>query len=48
VWSYGISFFIVPVEVADEELFWLRYHFRLYEIEEEEKRRKKLVQGKQP
>ncbi|KAF9341629.1 hypothetical protein BGZ91_005553 [Linnemannia elongata] len=35
---------LVPVEVADEELFWLRYHFRLYEIEEEEKRRKKLVQ----
>ncbi|KAG0286995.1 hypothetical protein BGZ96_009016 [Linnemannia gamsii] len=35
---------LVPVDVADEELFWLRYHFRLYEIEEEEKRRKKLVQ----
>ncbi|KAF9140087.1 hypothetical protein BG015_001799 [Linnemannia schmuckeri] len=35
---------LVPIEVADEELFWLRYHFRLYEIEEEEKRRKKLVQ----
>ncbi|KAG0364940.1 hypothetical protein BGZ54_007009 [Gamsiella multidivaricata] len=31
-------------EVADEELFWQRYHFRLYEIEEEEKRRQKLVQ----
>lgn len=36
---------IVPVDVADEELFWLRYHFRLFEIEEEEKRRQKLVQG---
>ncbi|KAF9537566.1 hypothetical protein EC957_007962 [Mortierella hygrophila] len=35
---------LVPVDVADEELFWLRYHFRLYEIEEEEKRRMKLVQ----
>ncbi|KAK3812677.1 MAG: hypothetical protein J3R72DRAFT_427899 [Linnemannia gamsii] len=35
---------LVPIDVADEELFWLRYHFRLYEIEEEEKRRKKLVQ----
>ncbi|KAG0081631.1 hypothetical protein BGZ92_000171 [Podila epicladia] len=35
---------LVPMEVADEELFWLRYHFRLFEIEEEEKRRKKLVQ----
>ncbi|KAF9903346.1 hypothetical protein EC991_003885 [Linnemannia zychae] len=35
---------LIPIEVADEELFWLRYHFRLYEIEEEEKRRKKLVQ----
>ncbi|KAG0200553.1 hypothetical protein BGX33_010916 [Mortierella sp. NVP41] len=35
---------LVPVDVADEELFWLRYHFRLYEIEEEEKRRQKLVQ----
>ncbi|KAF8955790.1 hypothetical protein BGZ46_002543, partial [Entomortierella lignicola] len=36
---------LVPVEVADEELFWLRYYFRLFEIEEEEKRRIKLVQG---
>ncbi|KAF9567262.1 hypothetical protein EC968_003466 [Mortierella alpina] len=35
---------LVPVDVADEELFWLRYHFRLFEIEEEEKRRQKLVQ----
>lgn len=35
----------VPAEVADEELFWLRYYYRLFEIEEEEKRRKKLVQG---
>ncbi|KAF9975413.1 hypothetical protein BGZ65_008257 [Modicella reniformis] len=35
---------LVPAEVADEELFWLRYYFRLFEIEEEEKRRKKLVQ----
>ncbi|KAG0337554.1 hypothetical protein BG000_005267 [Podila horticola] len=35
---------LVPIDVADEELFWLRYHFRLFEIEEEEKRRKKLVQ----
>ncbi|KAF9356674.1 hypothetical protein BGX26_004910 [Mortierella sp. AD094] len=35
---------LVPIEVADEELFWLRYYFRLFEIEEEEKRRKKLVQ----
>ncbi|KAF9933384.1 hypothetical protein FBU30_005593 [Linnemannia zychae] len=35
---------LVPAEVEDEELFWLRYHFRLFEIEEEEKRRKKLVQ----
>ncbi|KAF9425161.1 hypothetical protein BGZ94_007785 [Podila epigama] len=35
---------LVPLEVADEELFWLRYYFRLYELEEEEKRRKKLVQ----
>ncbi|KAF8938784.1 hypothetical protein BGZ58_000161 [Dissophora ornata] len=35
---------LVPADVADEELFWLRYYFRLYEIEEEEKRRKKLVQ----
>ncbi|KAG0261186.1 BSD domain-containing protein 1 [Mortierella polycephala] len=35
---------LVPVEVADEELFWMRYHFRLFEIEEEEKRRQKLVQ----
>ncbi|ORZ22889.1 hypothetical protein BCR41DRAFT_17407 [Lobosporangium transversale] len=36
---------LVPAEVADEELFWLRYYYRLYEIEEEEKRLKKLVQG---
>ncbi|KAF9110392.1 hypothetical protein BGX27_006422 [Mortierella sp. AM989] len=35
---------LVPIEVTDEELFWLRYYFRLFEIEEEEKRRKKLVQ----
>ncbi|KAF9182366.1 BSD domain-containing protein 1 [Haplosporangium sp. Z 767] len=35
---------LVPAEVADEELFWMRYHFRLFEIEEEEKRRQKLVQ----
>ncbi|KAK3825039.1 MAG: hypothetical protein J3Q66DRAFT_396066 [Benniella sp.] len=35
---------LVPAEVADEELFWLRYYYRLFEIEEEEKRRKKLVQ----
>ncbi|KAF9170144.1 hypothetical protein BGX21_006814 [Mortierella sp. AD011] len=35
---------LVPIEVADEELFWLRYYFRLFEIEEEEKRRQKLVQ----
>ncbi|KAG0212097.1 BSD domain-containing protein 1 [Mortierella sp. GBA30] len=35
---------LVPVDVADEELFWLRYYFRLFEIEEEEKRRQKLVQ----
>ncbi|KAG0319252.1 BSD domain-containing protein 1 [Dissophora globulifera] len=37
---------LIPGDVADEELFWQRYYFRLYEIEEEEKRRKKLVQGK--
>ncbi|KAI1321820.1 hypothetical protein EDD11_000096 [Mortierella claussenii] len=35
---------LVPLEVADEELFWQRYYFRLFEIEEEEKRRQKLVQ----
>lgn len=36
---------IVPVDVPDEELFWQRYYFRFFEIEEEEKRRQKLVQG---
>ncbi|KAG0057125.1 hypothetical protein BGZ83_001559 [Gryganskiella cystojenkinii] len=35
---------LVPVDVADEELFWQRYYFRFFEIEEEEKRRQKLVQ----
>lgn len=48
LWIPGVRFFMVCLTVPSEmteETFWMRYFFRVYQIEREAERRKALLQG---
>jgi hypothetical protein len=44
VWILGLTQYIVPSEITEDE-FWTRYFFRAYQIDQEAERRKALLRG---